>query len=104
MQSRWRLPLVLDAYPERSLETLGSSSDPFGALSPDDPLPWRVSHLKMASGDHCRGNNLEVGDRDELPDLQLAPADDGQSWGLDSSDADHCLGASPQDHGRRAGQ
>ena len=104
MQSRWRLPLVLDAHPERSGEAVRSRSDRFCVVPPDDPLLGCVSHLKLTSGHLCRGNNLEVGDRDELPDFQLAPADDGQSRRLDPADTDHRSGATTQDDRRGAGE
>ena len=89
MQSWGGLPLVLDAHDERSLEALGSRSDRVGVLSPDDPLPGGVSHLKMAASDLGRGNNLKIRDRDKLPDLEFAPADDGQSRRLNPTDTDH---------------
>lgn len=77
MQSRWCLPLVLDAHPERSREAVRGRGDRFCVFPPDDPFLGCVSHLKTTGGNLCRRDNLEVGDRNELPDFQLAPADDG---------------------------
>jgi len=59
-----------------------------------------VAHLEFSARDFRGGDDFKIGDRDEVPDLQLAPADDGQRRRLHTTNADNTPSATSQDHGR----
>ena len=59
---------------------------------------------QMARLDRRRRDHLEVGLRDEVPDLQLAPADDGERRRLHPPHPDHRARPAGQGDGRGAGE
>src|ERR1700730_8735864 len=76
MQPGWTLPLVLDAHTEWPLKAFRCRGDIFGNLALENSLLGRVAHLEFPARDFRGGDDFKVGDRNEVPDLQLALADD----------------------------
>jgi hypothetical protein len=86
---------------------LGSPGDGFGhGAVPDACLGRRgVAHEEGAILDFGRRHDLEIVLVAEIPDLDLAHADDGQCGGLHAADADNAPDAAGEQRpGRRAGQ
>src|ERR1700692_1968115 len=104
MQLGRPLPLLFDAYGERSLEACGCFDDVLGNLASSDPVLRRVPHLELASRNLRGSNNFKIGEGHEVPDFQLALAHNGQGWRLYPADADHSPRASTQDDGRSPGE
>ena len=104
MQLGWSLPLVLDTYAKRALETLSGVDDGLGNLTLEDSLLRRMAHLELAARDLRGGDNFKVGDWHEVPDFQLALANDGQSRRLHSTHADHAARTLPKNDGRGASE
>src|SRR5262245_61940775 len=98
------LPLVLDTYAKRALETLSGVDDALGNLTLEDSLLRRMPHLELAAGNFRNGDNVNVGDWHEVPDLQLALADDRQSRRLHAANTDDPPRALTQDDGCSAGE
>ena len=98
------LPPVLDPHPERSLEVPRGIEDRPGIFALQNPHLRRVLHPEGPALGMRRGHHLEIPDRHELADLDLAPARDRQRRRLDPADADHALCAPAQRHRRRPGQ
>jgi hypothetical protein len=85
----------------------GSPGDGFGhGPIPDAHLGRRgMAHEEGAILDFGRRHDLEIVLDAEIPDLDLAQADDGQRGGLHAADTDDAPNAaSEQRPGRRAGQ
>ena len=85
----------------------GGPGDGFGhGAVPDAGLGRRgMAHEKAAILNLRRGHDLEVILDAEIPDLDLAQADDGQRGRLHAADADDALDAAGEQRpGRRAGQ
>ena len=70
----------------------------------DDPHLRRVPHPEGPAPGLRRGHHLEIPDRHEVADLDLALARDRQGRRLDPADADHALCAPAERHRRRPGQ
>ena len=76
MQPGRTLPLVLDAHNEWPLKAFGCRGNIFGDLALENFLLRRVTHLEFPARDFRGGDDFKIGDRNEVPDLQLALADD----------------------------
>jgi hypothetical protein len=63
-----------------------------------------VPHLELTSGYGRAGDNFKIRLRHEIPDFELAPADDRQSWSLDPANSDHAPRTSTKNDGRRSRQ
>jgi hypothetical protein len=98
------LPLVLDTYAKRALETSSGVDDGFGNLTLEDALLRRMAHLELAARDLRGSDNFEVCERHEVPDFHLALANDGQSRRLHATYADHAARTLPKNDGRGAGE
>ena len=86
----WRpLPLVFDAHAKRALEVPGRFDDLLGNLAPDNSLLRRVPHLELTAGHIRGGDNFKIRLRHEIPDFELALADDCQRWRLDPANSDN---------------
>ena len=70
------MPLVLDAHTEWPLEPVGCQGNILGDLALENFLLGRVAHLEFSVPDFRRGDDFKIGDRNEVPDLQLALADE----------------------------
>ena len=86
------LPLIFDADGKRTLEALGRVGNGLGNLAPNNSVLRRVPHLKLASGNFRGGDNFKIGDWDEVPDLQLAPADNGKRRRFHTTNPDDASG------------
>ena len=106
-QARRGLPAMLDRHGQRAGVPGGGLGDGFGrGAVPDAGLGRRgVAHEEAAILDLGRGDDLEIILDAEIPDLDLAQADDGQRRRLHPADADDALDAAGEQRpGRRAGQ
>jgi len=83
---------------------LSGVDDGLGDLTLEDSLLRRMPHLELAAGNFRSGDNFKVGDWHEVPDLQLALADDGQSRRLHAANTDDPPRALTQDDGCGAGE
>src|SRR3954471_12344443 len=63
------LPLVLDTYSKRALESLSGVDDCLGNLTPEDALLRRMAHLEFAGIDFRGGDNLKICDGHEVSDF-----------------------------------
>ena len=104
MQLGWSLPLVLDTYAKRALETLSGVDDCLGNLPLEDSLLRCMAHLERAARDLRDGDNFKVGDWHEGPDFQLALTNDGQSRRFHATHADHVARTLPKNDGRGASE
>ena len=73
-----RLPLIVDAHGERALEIPSRIGNLLRNLAPDNSVLRRVPHLKLAAGNLRGGDNFEIGNGHEIPDVQLTLAYNGQ--------------------------
>src|SRR5262249_5714227 len=89
VELRWPLPLVFDAHAERTLEALSRFDHLLGNFPPENSLLRRVPHLELTAGYVRGGDNFKIRLRHELPDFELAPAHDRQSWRLDPANSDN---------------
>jgi hypothetical protein len=104
VQLGWSLPLVFYTYAKRALETLSGVDYGLGNVTLEDSFLRRMSYLELAARDLRGGDNFKVGDWHEVPDFQLALANDGQSRRLHAADTDHSARALPKNDSRGAGQ
>src|SRR5208337_1207515 len=65
VQLGWSLPLVLDTYGKRALETLSGVDDGLGNLTLEDSLLRRMAHPELAAGNFRGGDNFKIGDWNE---------------------------------------
>src|SRR5882724_5072868 len=63
-----------------------------------------MPNLELTVGNLRDSDHFEVGDRYEVPDLELALADNRQRWRLHATDADDAASPLAQDHRGRAGE
>jgi len=89
VQPRRPLALVLHLHRERPGEALRQDGDCVGVLALEQARLRRMPHAELPGLDHSRRDHLEVGLRDEVPDLQLALAHNGQRRRLHPSHPDH---------------
>src|SRR5664280_576228 len=104
MQLGWPLPLILDTHSKRALEALSRIGNFLSNLAPDNPVLRRVPHLELAARNLRGGDNFKIGEWHEVPDFQLALADNRQCRRLHPADTDHSPRALTQDDGRGAGE
>src|SRR5450759_1073876 len=104
VQLGWPLSLILDAYPKRALEALSQISNLLSNLAPNNPVLRRVPHLELAARNLCGGDNFEIGEWHEVPDFQLALADNCQGRRLHAANPDYSPRALTQDDSRGAGE
>ena len=98
------LPPVLDTHPERTLEAPRRLEHLLRRLAFENAPLRRVPHPQRPALGMRRGHHLEISDRHEVADLDLAPARDRQGRCLDPANADHALCAPAERHRRRPGQ
>ena len=77
MQLGWRLPLILDAHGERTVETFSRFDDGLSNLAVNNSVLRRVPHLELSTRNFRGGDNLKISKRHEVPNLQLALAYNG---------------------------
>ena len=104
MQLGWSLPLVLDTHGKRAFETFNGFDYILSNLPPDNPLLRCVPHLELAARDLRGRDNFKLGDWHEVPDFQLALANNGQGRRLHSANADDPARAPAENDGRGAGE
>src|SRR3954452_19999620 len=61
VQLGWPLPLVLDTYAKRALETLSGVDNGLGNLTLEDSLLRCVPQLELAAGNFGGGDNFKIG-------------------------------------------
>src|SRR5450631_2028298 len=103
MQLGWAMPLILDTDGNRALEALSRIGNFLSNLAPDNPVLRRVPHLELASRNFRGGDNFKIGEWHEVPDFQLALADNCQGRRLHSANPYYSPSALSQDDGRGAG-
>src|SRR5271157_6333674 len=97
----WRpLPLIFNTHAKRALEALGRVDDRLGVLPPDNSLLRRVPHLELTAGYGRGGDNFKIRLRHEIPDFELALANNRQSWRLDPADSDNPPRTATKNNGR----
>src|SRR5450631_3793495 len=104
MQLRWPLPLILDAHGKRALEVPSRTSNGLSSLALNNSVLRRVPHLELPTRNFRGGDNFKIGKRHEVPNFQLALADNGQCRCLYATNSNHSPRISPKDDGRGAGQ
>ena len=96
MKPRRALALVLHPHAERTPEVSRRLGNRLGIRSFENADLRRVPHPERAATGMGGGRDLEVGDRNEVADLQLALARDRKRRRLHPPDPDHATSC----HGR----
>ena len=89
MKPRRALALVLHPHAERPREVPRRLRNRLGIVAFQDAVLGRVPHPERAAPGMGGGRDLEVGDRNEVTDLQLALARDRKRRRLHPPDPDH---------------
>ena len=104
MKPRRALALVLHPHAERTREVPRRLGNRLGSFAFQDAVLGCVPHPERAAPGMGGGHDLEVGDRNEVADLQLALARDRKRRRLHPPDPDHALRATAERDRRGAGQ
>ena len=104
MKPRRALALVLHPHAERTREVPRHLGNLLGSFAFQDAVLGRVPHPERAAPGMGGGRDLEVGDRNEVADLQLALARDRKRRRLHPPDPDHTPRATAERDRRGAGQ
>ena len=91
------MAFILDAHGKRALEAPSRIGNFLRNLPPDNSVLRRVPHLELAACNLRGGDNFKIGDRHEVPDFQLALADNGQGRRLHAANADDSPSTLTQD-------
>ena len=102
MQLERPLPLILDANGKRALEAFSRFEYVPGDLALNNSVLRRVPHLELPTRNFRGGDNFKIGDWHEVPDFQLALANNGQGRRLDAANADDSPCTLPKNDGRGA--
>ena len=104
VKPRRALALVLHPHAERTREVPRRLHNRLGIFALQDAVLRRMPHPECAAPGIGGGRDLEVGDRNEVADLQLALARDRKRRGLHPPHPDHALRATAERDRRGAGQ
>ena len=104
MKPRRALALVLHPHAERPRDVPRRLHNRLGIFAFQDAVLGRVPHPQCAAPGMGGGRDLEVGDRNEVADLQLALARDRKRRRLHPPDSDYATCAPAERDRRGAGQ